>query len=124
MGNNKFKGEIAKMWQNITIKNVDGIKKCVGEFEVSMTRILPYAKMKIKIYESSKGVLTGYTDIRLIRKFDKSPESAVGWGNTIEEVLEDTILYFNQMLEKDYPDGLPEIGISAESIEYAEPSDF
>lgn len=43
----------------------------------------------------------------------------IGWGNSVEEALEDTINYFIEMVEEDYAGRLEE-----ENIEYAEYSDF
>ncbi|XWJ91309.1 hypothetical protein ACRARH_03500 [Phytobacter ursingii] len=107
------------MWQNIKIENVSKIEKTVAEFTVWMIGVLPYAKMKVKIYESQSGLYTGMTDLRIKRKFDGSPESAIGHGNSIEEALEDTIKYFNSMLKTDGIDELIE-----GDIEYSEWSDF
>lgn len=105
-------------------KNVDAIEKCVAEFQIWMQEILPYGKMKIKIYENQKGVFYGYTDIRIIRKFDGSPEGAVGHGKTIDEALSDTIEYFMKMVEEDYPQSDYPTGLKEEDIEYSEYSDF
>lgn len=107
------------MWKKISIDKVGSIEKMVGEFEIWMPEMLPYAKMKIKVYEDRNGKYTGYTDVRIIRKFDGSPEGAVGWGNSVEEALENTINYFIEMVEEDYAGRLEE-----ENIEYTEYSDF
>lgn len=48
------------------------------------------------------------TDLRIKRKFDGCPESAIGHGKSIEEALEDTIKYFNQMLKEDGFEALTE----------------
>lgn len=107
------------MWKNIEIKNVSAIEKTVAEFTIWMIGVLPYAKMKVKIYESKSGKYTGMTDLRIKRKFDGSPESAIGHGNSVEEALEDTIKYFNSMLKED---GLEQL--TEGDIEYSEYSDF
>ena len=106
------------MWHDLDIDNVVKIEKSVAEFVIWMP-ILPYAKMKIKIYEDQSGGFTGSTDLRIKRKFDGSPEGAIGWGGTIEETLEDTINYFNEILKQD---GFTEL--TPEDIEYSEWSDF
>ena len=107
------------MWQNLKIENVSKIEKTVAEFTIWMVGVLPYAKMKIKIFESQSGWLTGRTDLQIKRKFDGSPECAIGHGGTIEEALEETIKCFNQMLKEDGLEKLTE-----ENTEYSEYSDF
>lgn len=112
------------MWKNLKIENVGAIERCVAEFQIWAHNILPYGKMKIKIYESQEGKFFGYTDIRIIRKFDDNPEGAVGHGKTIEEALTDTVNQFMQIANDDfpayeYPNGLPE-----EKVVYSDYSDF
>lgn len=107
------------MWHELKIENVGAIEKTVAEFTIWMVAILPYAKMKVKIYEDQSGNYTGMTDLRIKRKFDGSPESAIGHGDSIEAALEDTIRYFNKMLKIDGFDQLSE-----DDIEYSEYSDF
>ncbi|EDM1357270.1 hypothetical protein CN032_09055 [Salmonella enterica subsp. enterica serovar Newport] len=107
------------MWQNIKIENVSKIEKTVAEFTVWMIGVLPYAKMKVKIFESNSGCYTGKTDLQIKRKFDGTPECAIGHGDTIEDSLENTIKYFNQMLKEDNLEKLTE-----DDIEYSEYSDF
>lgn len=112
------------MWKNIKMYKIGSIEKCVAEFQVWAQEILPYGKMKIRVYESQNGVFSGYTDVRIIRKFDNSPESAVGHGKTIEEALEDTINYFMEIIEEDYPSKEYPNGVPEENIVYSEFSDF
>ncbi|MBG5919611.1 hypothetical protein ABN056_07435 [Providencia vermicola] len=50
------------MWHDLHITNVGRIRKTVAEFTVTMIPILPYSKMKVKIYESQSGNFTGMTD--------------------------------------------------------------
>ncbi len=107
------------MWHNLKLENVGKIEKTVAEFIIWMIDILPYAKMKVKIYENQSGEYTGITDLRIKRKFDGSPESVIGYGSSIEEALEDTIKYFNTMLKEDGFDRLTE-----DNIENSESSDF
>ena len=107
------------MWQNLKLENVGKIEKTVAEFTIWMVGILPYANMKVKIYESQSGLYRGRTDLAIRRKFDGSPESAVGWGTTIEDALKDTMNYFNEMLKQD---GFEEL--TEDDIEYCEWSDF
>lgn len=112
------------MWKKVKIVGIEKIEKCVAEFQISMHTILPYGKMKIKIYEDQEGSITGRTDIGVKRKFDGEVEYAVGYGKTVEEALEDTINWFLNMVREDYPiESYPE-GLSEEDIEYVEFSDF
>lgn len=110
------------MWKDIRLKYDGKIRRLADEFEVSMPAVLPYCKMKVRIYEESDGRFRGRTDVMIVRK-DGSPESSVGYGTTIEEALEDTIRYFVQMIEEDYLiDG--SVKLCASDIRYAESSDF
>lgn len=112
------------MWRDINIKYVGAIEKCVAEFQIWLHDILPYGKMKIKIYERQDHIFFGYTDVRVIRKFDNSPEGAVGHGKSIEEALVDTIKYFIQIVEEDYPKSEYPNGLSDSDIQYVDYSDF
>lgn len=112
------------MWKKIDIDGIEKIEKCVAEFQISMQTILPYGKIKIKIYEGQEGTITGRTNIGVKRKFDGEVEYATGYGKTVEEALEDTINWFLKMVREDYPiESYPE-GLSEDDIEYAEFSDF
>ncbi|MEX6035600.1 hypothetical protein [Providencia hangzhouensis] len=117
MENNNIEGYVK--WHDLNITKVSCIEKTVAEFTVTMIPILPYAKMKIKIYEDQSGFFTGMTDLAIKRKFDGCPECAIGRGSTIEKALEDTILYFKEMLSQD---GFTEL--TEDDISYAEWSDF
>ena len=112
------------MWKDIKIDKVGVIEKCVAEFHVWSSQVLPYGKMKVKIFERQDGSFTGYTDVRIIRKFDNTPEAAVGFGKSIEEALTDTVNYFMQMVEMDYPKDEYPHGLSESDIEYTDYSDF
>jgi len=111
------------MWKDIKITNVSGIDKLNSEFEVWMVALLPYAKMKIRVYEQQNGYFFGITSVQLKRKFDGDFESAIGHGSTADEALEDTIRYFNEMVEDDYPD-LDELGLKEDEIQYVDWSEF
>lgn len=112
------------MWKEIKLENLSGIDKCVGEFQVWMIGILPYAKMKVKIFESNEGKFTGYTDIQIKRSFDGSFEGAVGFGESVDTALENTIKYFLKMIKSDYPREKYPDGLSEEDILYSDYSDF
>lgn len=113
------------MWKNLNCENVEGISKVVAEFEVTMNSILPYGKMKIKIYEDQSNVFTGYTDINIkLISDDGYPEGAVGFGKTEREALTETIRNFNELVEREYPKEKYPNGLEGEHIEYTDPSDF
>ena len=111
------------MWKDIKLKNVSGIDKLVSEFQVWMVGVLPYAKMKVRIYQEQNKNFVGYTDALIKTKFDESFEGAVGHGHNVDEVLESTIQNFNEKLEENFPN-LGELGLEENDIEYAEWSGF
>jgi hypothetical protein len=84
-------------WQDLKIEGIANIEKCVAEFDVGELKKTPWAKFKVKIYESQDGRLTGYTNLR-IKDESGDFSGGVGYGNTVEETLEDTILYFLKVL--------------------------
>ena len=63
------------------------IEKTAAEFTILMVGILPFAKMKVKIYQRQSGSCFGITDVMIKRKFDGYPESGIGYGDTIEDSL-------------------------------------
>lgn len=86
-------------WKNIKIRGIARFEKCVAEFDVIELNKTPYSKFKVKIYEKSNGNFTGYTNLRIKDEFGDVSGGA-GYGKTIEEALEDTVLYFLKMLDK------------------------
>lgn len=86
-------------WQDIKIKGIARIERCVAEFDVMELNHTPYAKFKVKIYEDQAGRFTGYTNLRIKDEFGDA-SGGVGHGNTIEEALEDTISYFMEILNE------------------------
>lgn len=112
------------MWHDLKVDKVEKIEKCVAEYQIWMHTILPYGKMKIKIYENQKRTYTGITDVHVRRKFDGGFECGVGFGQSIDAALEDTIKYFLEIVNSDYPEQEYPHGLAEEDIEYAEYSDF
>lgn len=112
------------MWHDLKISKVEKIEKCVAEYQIWMHTILPYGKLKIKIYEDPNRVYTGFTDVCIRRKFDGTFEGGVGWGKSIEDALEDTIKGFIAIVNEDYPEDKYPHGLSEEDIQYTECSDF
>ena len=112
------------MWHELKISQVEKIEKCVAEYQIWMHTVLPYGKLKIKIYEDQDKTYTGITDVRVRRKFDGEFEGGVGYGKSIEEALEDTIGWFLQVVDMDYPIADYPDGLTENDIEYVGYSDF
>ena len=90
-------------WKKIHFSNISQIEKCVGEFNIWELNICPYAKFKIKIFENSDGNFTGYSNLLVIDEIGEY-YCAVGYGNTLEIALEDTIQYFFKMTSRKPPE--------------------
>lgn len=86
-------------WKKIEVNGIANIEKCVGEFNITELINTPHGKFKIKVFEKRNGKYVGYTNLQIKDK-DGCPFSAVGYGNTISDALEDTILYFLKMIEE------------------------
>lgn len=112
------------MWHDFKFSKVERIEKCVAEYQIWMHTVLPYGKLKIKIYEDQDSKYIGITDIHVRRKFDGEFEGGIGYGNSIDEALKDTINCFVEIINTDYPVEKYPQGLSEEDIEYAEYSDF
>lgn len=69
------------------------IEKFVAEYNIWELNIIPSAKFKIKIYESSDHTYTGYTNIHIADGLGDFC-CAVGYGKTQEIALENTISEF------------------------------
>ena len=95
------------MWHELKISKVEKIEKCVAEYQIWMHTVLPYG-----------------TDVRVRRKFDGEFEGGVGYGKSIEEALEDTIGWFLQVVDMDYPIADYPDGLTENDIEYVGYSDF
>ena len=103
-------------WQDIKIKGIARIEKCVAEFDVMELNHTPYSKFKVKIYEDKIGKFIGYTNLRIRDKLGDA-SGGVGHGDTIEAALEDTILYFMKMLDQ-------KKNWTEEDFECSDPFDF
>ena len=112
----KERGKQYMGWKNIKIQGIGGIQKCVGEFDITETIKTPYSKFKIKIYEEQSGKYVGYTNL-LLKDDDGCALQGVGYGETVEEALKDTIEYFLDMINQ-------KKDISDEDYECADPFDF
>lgn len=103
-------------WKQIKIKGIASIEKFIAEFNVFELIKTPYGKFKVKIYQSNNGKFIGYTNLQL-KDDDGCPFAAIGYVDSVEEALQDTIEYFIKMLDK--KDHLEE-----GDFEYMDPSDF
>lgn len=81
-----------KMWEQ-KYQGIAKIEKLVAEYNIWELHIVPYAKFKIKIYESQEHTYSGYTNIHIA---DEAGDfcCATGFGKTQEEALESTISDF------------------------------
>ena len=104
------------MWNDIKCQGIARIEKIVAEYNIWELNIVPYAKFKIKIYESSNHTYTGYTNIHIADGLGDFC-CAVGYGKTEEEALDDTISQFFKMTAR------KEVW-EEEDFRYADPSDF
>ena len=86
-------------WKDINIQGIGRIQKCVGEINIAETIKTPYGKFKIKIYEEQYGKYVGYTNL-LLKDEDGCALPGVGFGETVEEALKDTIEYFLDMINQ------------------------
>ncbi len=104
------------MWNNIKYNEIAKIEKLVAEYNIWELNIIPYGKFKIKIFESSNHMYSGYTNIHVI---DEQGDfyCAVGHGKTEEAALEDTILEFLKMTAR-------KVVWEEKDFQYADPYDF
>jgi len=103
-------------WQDLKLKGIARIEKCVAEFDVMELNKTPYSKFKVKIYEDSTGFFRGFTNLR-IKDGTGDSSGGMGHGDTIEKALEDTIIYFLKMLDE-------KENWSEDDFECADPYDF
>ena len=78
-------------WKKLKIEKVGRIERVVAEFHVWSTREFPYAKVKVKILEDSKGCFLGQSNMAAKSRRDGSPDWIVGSGKSVEEALEVTV---------------------------------
>lgn len=92
------------------------IEKLISEYTIWESEKTPHGKFKIKIYRSSTGIYSGYTNLRLS---DGNGDfcGGCGTGKTEEAALEDTLNNFFEMLsEKDV--------LKEGDFQYSDPYDF
>ena len=104
------------MWYDIKHPGIAKIEKVVAEYNIWELNIIPCAKFRIKIYESQNHMYIGCTNIQLADGLGDFC-GAIGYGDTKEEALEDTISeFFKMAARKDVWE--------EKDFQYADPYDF
>jgi hypothetical protein len=103
-------------WKQIKVEGVAYIEKCVAEFKIGEMIKTPHAKFKVKVFERKDGTYIGFTNLQL-KDETGVPYAGVGFGETIEEALEDTLKYFFEQLNNKQV-------FSEEDFECVDPYDF
>ncbi len=85
------------MWRKIKFSEIAKVEKVIAEFDVWELNKSPYGKFKIKIFQDTKGLYTGYSNIQVIDETG-SFHGAVGHGNTEESALSDTIKHYLELV--------------------------
>lgn len=111
-------------WNELELENVVKIEKLVEEFHIWMHKILPYAKMKVKIYERQDDLFVARIDVKLKRKSNGEAESIVGCGSSMEDALAEAVDNFNKIVDSDYPQDGNNFRLTEDDIEYPDPKDF
>ena len=94
-----WRGDLMEKWKELRIDGIVSIEKCVSEFNVWEQRYSPYAKFKIKIFESNEGKFTGVSNLQ-VKDATGHFYCAVGFGKNVEEALKDTIDEFFKMVSR------------------------
>ena len=84
------------MWKNVKMTGIVKIEKCVAEFKIWELNISPYAKFRIKIFESDKGDFSGCSNLQ-VKDNAGNFNSAIGYGKSLEEALQDTLNNFFEL---------------------------
>lgn len=87
------------MWKKFENIGIAKIEKLVGEYNIWELNNSPYGKFKIKIFEDSGNMFSGYTNIQIADGLGDF-YCAVGYGKSEEEALENTIVEFFRMTER------------------------
>lgn len=83
-------GDEAVHWKDIKIDGIAKIERVIEEFVVWQIGIIPGAKFTVKITEQVNGRYEGHTNI-MVKDVLGTAYCAVGFGDTIERALEETI---------------------------------
>ena len=85
------------MWEKIEFLEIAGVEKAVAEYNIWELNKSQYGKFKIKIFQDTKGLYTGYSNIQVIDETG-SFYCAVGYGDTEESALNDTIKHYLKLV--------------------------
>lgn len=94
-----FLSEVIEVWKNFKRNGIARIEKLVGEYNIWELNKSPYGKFKIKIFENSDNIYSGYTNILIADELGDF-YCAVGYGKSEDEALENTIAEFYKMTER------------------------
>lgn len=86
-------------WKDVKFDKIASIEKLVAEFYVMEFQKTPYSRLRVKIVENQLGFYKGFTNVQ-IRDEAGFFFECVGFGNTIEDALEETIKYFLETLDE------------------------
>ena len=109
-------------WKELKIAGISNIEKVVAEFNIWSLEKIPYGKFKVKVIENKKGGFIGIPNVRIKNSSDGSIDGISGLGTSIDEALEDTLIYLMDLVndyEKKYKRELTE-----EDFEWSSPEDF
>ena len=100
-------------WKKIKIEGIAGIEKCVAEFHVRELYKIPHGRnFKVRVFED-EATFTGFTNVVVKDK----EEGGVGYGLSIEEALENTLINFMEVLDQ-------RAEFVESDFEWADPDDF
>ena len=100
-------------WKKIKIDGIAGIEKCVAEFHIRELYKMPHGgKFKVRVFEREASFV-GYTNVSVKGK----EEGSVGYGLSVEEALEDTLISFMEVLDQ-------RAEFVESDFEWAHPDDF
>jgi len=107
------------MFRNENQKIEISIEKCVAEYNILEQNYTPYAKFKVKVFEcGNSGKFRGFTNLQ-IRTETGDYFGSVGYGDTVEKALEDTLKYFFEMLSRKEPtDWIEEDFLCSDSYDF------
>lgn len=86
-------------WKEIKFEQIASVEKLVGEFYVMELKKTPYSRLRVKIVENQLGFFKGFTNVQIKDEAGYFFE-CVGFGNTVEDALYETIKYFIETLEE------------------------
>jgi len=111
------------MWQNLEVSEFSVLEKLVAEYTIGTVGVLSSPTMKVRVYENVRGTFIGVTEVQIKMKFDGLFKGGIGHGATEEETLSNTLKYFYEMIEENYPDR-DETGLKENEMRFNESCEF